>query len=90
MTSTERPSDFVNPAIEALLIAVARAADDLRLFHETVARARIDQAPPFPRTAVAATERVITHLKYVEEDLKKVLIALGLPETPLDRPTAQH
>jgi hypothetical protein len=90
MTSTQQPSDFVHPAIEALLIAVARAADDLRLFHETVARAHIDQAPPFPRTAVAATERVITHLKYVEEDLKKVLIALGLPETPQDRPTAEH
>jgi hypothetical protein len=85
MTSTQQPSDFVHPAIETLLVAVARAADDLRLFHQTVAKAHIEQDPPFPRAAVAATDRVITHLKYVEEDLRKVLIALGLPESPSDR-----
>lgn len=85
MTSTQQPSDFVHPAIEALLIAVARAADDLRLFHDTVAKASIDQFPPFPRTAVATTQRVIEHLKSVDEDLRKVLIALGLPETASGR-----
>jgi hypothetical protein len=87
MTSTEKSSDFVHPAIEALLVAVARAADDLRLFHDTVARATIGQSPPFPRTAVATTSRVIEHLKEVDEDLRKILIALGLPETPSDRAT---
>ncbi|HEV3216147.1 MAG TPA: hypothetical protein VGZ27_10515 [Vicinamibacterales bacterium] len=89
MTSTETPSDFVHPAIEALLVAVARAADDLRLFHDTVIKATIDQSPPFPRTAVATTSRVIEHLKEVDEDLRKVLIALGLPETPPDRATTR-
>jgi hypothetical protein len=78
MTSTEQSSDFVHPAVEELLVAVARAADDLRLFHDAVAKATINPAPPFPRTAVAATSRVIKNLKQVDQDLRKVLIALGL------------
>ena len=89
MTSTEKSSDFVHPAIEALLVAVARAADDLRLFHDTVAKATIDQSPPFPRTAVATTSRVIEHLREVDEDLRKVMIALGLPEASSGRAAAQ-
>jgi hypothetical protein len=82
-------SDFIHPAIDSLLVAVARAADDLRLFHKTVAKVHIGQAPPFPRTAVAATTRVIKNLQHVEEDLKKVLIALGLPETAAERAAAE-
>jgi hypothetical protein len=87
MTSRETSSDFVHPAIEALLVAVGRAADDLRLFHDTVVKASFEEPPPFPRAAVAATNRVIGNLKDVDEDLRKVLIALGLPETPSDRAT---
>jgi len=82
MTAAEPSSDFVPPAIETLLVTVARAAEDLRLFHDAVAKAHIGPAPPFPRTAVAAVSRVLKNLKYVEQDLRKVLIALGLPETP--------
>jgi len=82
MSSLEESSDVVPPAMATLLVTVARAADDLRLFHDTVAKAHIGASPPFPRTAVAAVSRVLTNLKYVEQDLREVLIALGLPETP--------
>ena len=74
-------SDVIAPAIATLLVTVARAADDLRLFHDTVAKANIGPAPPFPRTAVAAVSRVLSNLKHVEQDLREILIALGLPET---------
>jgi len=81
MTPTS-DSDIVHPALETLLTVVASAAADLRMFHDTMTKARIGNAPPFPRTAVAATSRIIKNLKSVETDLKKVLIALGLPESP--------
>ena len=75
-------SDVIAPAIATLLVTVARAADDLRLFHDTVAKANVGPEPPFPRTAVAAVSRVLSNLKHVEQDLREILIALGLPETP--------
>ena len=82
MGSPDQSSDFIPPAIATLLVTVARAADDLRLFHDTIAKADIDSAPPFPRTAVAAVSRVLNNLKHVEQDLREILIALGLPKTP--------
>jgi hypothetical protein len=76
------PADIVHVAIEDLLLVVARAADDLRMFHATVSRARIAPLPPFPHASVAMTLRVIKNLHLVEQELRDVLIALGLPESP--------
>ena len=77
--STERSdSEIVNDAIEALLLVVAKSADDLRAFHDTVTKLRIDQPAPFPRVAVATTQSVVEHLKKVEEKLQEVLVALGV------------
>jgi len=71
-------SDIIHPAIETLLTVVEQSANDLRTFHDVVGKARMPK-PPFPRTAVAATERIVQNLKDVEKDLRKVMVALGLP-----------
>jgi hypothetical protein len=81
MDRTKPDTDVVHPAIETLLTVVLRASDDLRTFHDTVAKANVVAKPPFPRIAVTVTERIIKGLGDVEEDLKKVLTALGLPES---------
>ncbi len=78
-------SGIVHAAVDGLLAVVARSADDLRAFHDAVAKRRADSAP-FPRVAVATSESIIDHLKIVEEKLQEVMVALGLsgrktPET---------
>ena len=79
-------SGIVHAAVDGLLAVVARSADDLRAFHDAVAKARRDESAPFPRVAVATSESIIDHLKIVEEKLQEVMVALGLsgrkaPET---------
>ena len=76
------PADTVHVAIDDLLVVVAKAADDLRMFHDTVSRARIAVPPPFPRATVILTLSVIERLREVEHDLQEILTALGLPESP--------
>jgi hypothetical protein len=71
-------SDIVDRAIDALLMVVAKSADDLRAFHDTVMRARSTTLPPLPRATVATTERIIQHLGTVDQELREVLIGLGL------------
>jgi hypothetical protein len=43
-----------------------------------VSKARLGALPPFPRQTVVTTERIVNDLKRVEEDLRQVLVALGL------------
>lgn len=74
-------ADTVHVAIDDLLVVVAKAADDLRMFHDTVSRARIAAPPPFPRATITLTLTVIERLRKVEHDLREVLTALGLPES---------
>ena len=77
--ATERSeSEIVHDAIDALLLVVEKSAEDLRAFHETVAKLRMDHPAPFPRVAVATTQSVIDHLKKAEEKLQEVLVALGV------------
>jgi hypothetical protein len=76
------PAEIVHVALDDLLLVVAKAADDLRTFHTTVSRARIAPLPPFPRASVTLTSSIIKNLQKVEEELRQVLIALGLPESP--------
>jgi hypothetical protein len=75
------PAEIVHDAIDALLTVVGRSAEDLRAFHDIVAKARIAPLPPFPRTAVATTESIVQNLRKVETELAEVLKALGIPET---------
>ena len=76
------PSEIVHGAIDALLAVVAKSAEDLTAFHDAVARARIAPLPPFPRATVITTERIIDDLKRVEEELREVLVALGISGGP--------
>jgi hypothetical protein len=75
------PSEVVHAALDALLLVTAKSADDLRTFHDTVARARLRPLPPMPRATVILTERIINNLKQVDVELRQVLTALGLPES---------
>jgi hypothetical protein len=75
-------ADAAHVAIDDLLAVVARTADDLRAFHATVSHARLPSQPPFPRATVVLTVRIIDHLRKTEEQLREVLLALGLPESP--------
>ena len=74
------PADTVHVAIDDLLTVVGRAADDLRMFHMAVSQAQIAPLPPFPRATVVLTLRIVEHLRTIEEELREVLKALGLPE----------
>ena len=76
------PADTVHVAIDDLLSVVAKAADDLRMFHTAVSQAQIPPVPPFPRATVVLTLRIVDHLRTIEEELREVLQALGLPEPP--------
>jgi hypothetical protein len=76
------PSETVHVAIDDLLMVVAKASEDLRTFHSAVSRARLAPLPPFPRATVALTLRIVHNLKGLEDDLRQVLVALGLPEPP--------
>jgi len=73
-TSTE----IVHAALDALLLVVAKSADDLRTFHDAVAKARRAPLPPFPRATVVLTERIVERLTKVDRELEEVLAALGL------------
>jgi hypothetical protein len=76
------PSEIVHDAIDALLAVVAKSADDLKAFHDAVSRARIGPLPPFPRATVVTAERIIDDLKRVEQDLRELLVALGIAGVP--------
>jgi hypothetical protein len=75
-------ADTVHVAIDDLLAVVAKTADDLRAFHATVSHARVASMPPFPRATVVLTVRIINHLTQTEEQLREVLEALGLTNSP--------
>jgi hypothetical protein len=72
------PSEIVNSAVDALLLVVAKSAEDLNAFHQAVAQARSESLPPFPRATVVVAERIIDDLRRVEQDLRSVLVDLGL------------
>jgi hypothetical protein len=76
------PAETVHLAIDDLLAVVAKAADDLQMFHAAVSRARIAPLPPFPRATVTLTASIVDHLQKVEQELREVLTALGLPGSP--------
>ena len=78
MSNEPTEPEIVHAALDALLLVVSRSADDLRAFHDTVAKTPVATRPPFPRVAVATTRSIIEHLKTVEEKLQEVLVALGL------------
>lgn len=84
MENESSSSEIVQAALDALLLVVARSAEDLRTFHDVVSKARMEDPPPFPRVAVATTQSIIDHLKKAEEKLQEVLVALGLPQTRHD------
>jgi len=76
----DKPSDdaIVHAALDALLLVVAKSSDDLRNFHDAVAKLRVQNPTPFPRVAVSTAESVVDHLTKAEEQLRKITIALGL------------
>jgi hypothetical protein len=71
-------SEIVHQAIDALLMVVAKSAEDLRAFHDTVAHADRTKLPALPRATVATTASIINHLRLVDQELRSVLIGLGL------------
>ena len=84
MSNEPTEPEIVQAALDALLLVVGRSANDLRAFHDTVAKTRVADRPPFPRVAVATTQSIIEHLKTVEEKLQEVLVALGVTHPPHD------
>jgi len=72
---------IVNAALDALLAVVDRSAEDLKKFHDVVARAKLAAPPPFPRTAVVSIESIVDQLKHVEERMQELMVALGLSGT---------
>ncbi len=76
----DRRSDegIVHDAVDALLLVVGKSADDLRTFHDALAKLRGERPTRFPRAAVATAERIVEHLTRVEEHLREVTVALGL------------
>ena len=82
MSTEPTEPEIVRAALDALLLVVGRSADDLRAFHDTIAKARVAEHPPFPRVAVSTTQSIIQHLKTVEEKLQEVVVALGLTHPP--------
>ena len=73
-----KPSDIVHQAIDTLLLVVDQSARDLRAFHDTVQSARIAPLPPLPRATIVTTESIVNHLRTVDEELRQVLVALGV------------
>jgi hypothetical protein len=74
----ETPAEIVHAAIDELLFVVGKSAEDLRMFHDTLAKARLAPLPPFPRATLITTEHIIDDLKRVERDLRDLLVSLGL------------
>jgi hypothetical protein len=72
----QNPADAVRTAVDDLLQVVSKAADDLRLFHETVSHARLATPPRYPRVSVSLTASIIDRLQKVEEELAEVLRSL--------------
>jgi hypothetical protein len=72
------PSEIVHGAVDALLLAVAKSAEDLNAFHRAVTHARSESVSPFPRETVVVAERIIDGLRRVEQDLGAMLVDLGL------------
>jgi hypothetical protein len=72
------PAGIVHAAIDELLFVVGKSAEDLRMFHDTLAKARLAPLPPFPRATLITTAHIVDDLKRVERDLRDVLISLGL------------
>jgi len=76
------PAEVVHAALDALLDVVAASAEDLRRFHDAVAKARLAPLPPFPRASVLLTKHIVEHLTLVDQELEDILIALGVTRTP--------
>jgi hypothetical protein len=75
-----KPTPTVDRSLDALSLAVGKAADDLRAVRVEIDRARADMRSrntTILREVVSAAERVIAHLARVDEDLKIVLKDLG-------------
>jgi len=75
------PNEVFLSALHALLTAIAKSADDLHLFHDTVAQASFAPSEPFPRAFVSLAQRVIERLTQLDNDLEEVLGELGLRRT---------
>jgi hypothetical protein len=75
-------AEVVHAALDSLLDVVAASAEDLRRFHDAVAKARLAPLPPFPRTSVLLTKHIIEHLTLVDQELEDILMALGVTRTP--------
>ncbi len=72
-------ADVVHAALEALLDIIARSSEDLRLFHDTISKARLTPTPSFPRAAVVLTESIAKRLTKVDQELEELVTALGVP-----------
>jgi hypothetical protein len=77
-TPEPTPTDVAHAAVDMLLRVVAQSANDLKMFHDVIARARLIPLPPFPRATVVLTERIIDRLTKVDAELEEVLLGLGL------------
>jgi hypothetical protein len=72
------PAEILHAAIDELLFVVDKSAEDLRMFHTKLAKARLAPLPQFPRATLITTAHIVDDLKRVERDLRDVLVALGL------------
>ena len=72
------PAEVIHAALEGLLEIIARSSEDLRLFHDTISKARLSPTPSFPRAAVVLTESIAKHLTKVDQELEELVIALGV------------
>ena len=73
---TPKPTPTVEVSLDALSVAIGKAADDLRAVRPAIDRARADiasHATAVSRDVVRAAERVIAHLAHADEDLQIVL-----------------
>ncbi len=78
-------TEVAHAAVDALLRVVAQSADDLRAFHDVIARARLTPLAPFPRATVILTESIIDRLSKVDLELEEVLVGLGVARPPRNR-----
>jgi hypothetical protein len=71
-----KPTPTVEMSLDALSLAIGKAADDLRAVRPLIDRARADIASrntTVSREVVNAAERVIVHLGRADEELQIVL-----------------
>lgn len=71
--------EVVHAALEALLEIIATSADDFRLFHDAISKARLAPLPSFPREAVVLTQSIAERLAKVDQELEELVLALGVP-----------